>query len=124
MKKAYPVFIKKDSEFFIVFVPDMNIYTQGRDLEEAIEMARDVIGMQGIALKDMGEKIPKPSTYKVAIKKAKEIADENIDYSTGILTLVDIDFKYYFRNHFKKNKKRKIDRIVNLINSDWIVKLR
>ena len=43
MKAAYPVVLKKGSSHIIVFVPDFNINTQGKDMAEALEMAEDAI---------------------------------------------------------------------------------
>ena len=37
MKAAYPIVLKKGKEFIIVYIPDFDINTQGRDLAEAIE---------------------------------------------------------------------------------------
>ena len=39
---------------FLVYVPDMEIYTEGKDFADAIEMARDAIVLKGIDLEDDG----------------------------------------------------------------------
>ena len=31
MKKVYPIIIKQSGKVFLVFVPDMEIYTEGKD---------------------------------------------------------------------------------------------
>ena len=59
MKGAYPVIIDKSS--FVVYVPDFDISTQGTDIENCIEMAREAIGLSGISLQDIGKNIPAPS---------------------------------------------------------------
>ncbi|MFR5703497.1 MAG: hypothetical protein ACLUD0_17630 [Eubacterium ramulus] len=41
--------------------------------------------------------MPEPSNATEAINKAKEEADEDFDYSDGVLTLVDVDFEEYRR---------------------------
>lgn len=41
-------------------VPDMDIYTEGRSLANAIEMARDAIGLKGIDLEDDKKELPIP----------------------------------------------------------------
>lgn len=41
MKQAYPVFIAEYKEDFLVYVPDMDIFTEGKNVADAIEMARD-----------------------------------------------------------------------------------
>lgn len=100
MKQSYPIFIydtKDGSEHsFLVYIPDMDILTEGDDFTDAIEMARDAIGVAGISMEDNNEKIPIPSTETEAIEMAKKNSDI-IDFSHGILTHVDVDFFYYRR---------------------------
>ena len=45
MKSAYPIVMTQGKEFIVVFIPDFNINTQGKDVPDAIEMARDAIGL-------------------------------------------------------------------------------
>ena len=52
MKQAYPVIITKDKDFFVASIPDFETGTQGESLAEAIEMARDAIGMCGCYMQD------------------------------------------------------------------------
>lgn len=61
MKNAYPVIMTQGKEFIVVFIPDFNINTQGKDVPDAIEMARDAIGLMGIDMQDNGESLPKSS---------------------------------------------------------------
>lgn len=61
MKLAYPIVLTPDNSGYVVFVPDMNINTEGRDVADAIEMASDAIGLCGISMQDMGCEIPAPS---------------------------------------------------------------
>lgn len=100
MKQSYPTFIydtKDGSEHsFLVYVPDMDIFTEGDDFTDAIEMARDAIGVAGISMEDNNEKLPIPSTESDVIETAKENSDI-VDFSKGILTYVDVDFSYYRR---------------------------
>jgi len=94
MKQVYPTLITPNGNDFLVYVPDMGIYTEGKDFADAIEMARDAIGLKGIDFEDEGKDFPIPSTQQDAIIKAKEDT-EVFDYSTGILTFVDVDFTEY-----------------------------
>ena len=48
MKMVYPVIFTKLPDGYMAYVPDMDINTQGDDFAEAIEMARDAIGIMGI----------------------------------------------------------------------------
>lgn len=107
MKQAYPVFIAKKCEDYLIYIPDMELYTEGKSMVDAIEMARDAIGLQGINLEDDGKELPFPSTQEEAIQKAKE-ETEIFDYSTGLLTWVDIDFTAYRRKAEKKMVRRNV----------------
>ena len=62
MKAAYPIVMTKGKEHIIVYVPDFNINTEGADYADAMEMARDAIGLVGIDMEDDNEKLPKPSS--------------------------------------------------------------
>ena len=81
MKGAYPIIINKDT--LVVYCPDFDISTQGKDIEDCIEMAREAIGLSGISLEDIGKTIPKPSY------NAPKQTDNTI------VTFVDVDFGYY-----------------------------
>ena len=61
MKLAYPSVLTPDDSGYVVFVPDMNINTEGHDIAEAIEMASDAISLCGISMQDIGRDIPAPS---------------------------------------------------------------
>ena len=54
MKAVYPVVFTKLSDGYMAYIPDFDSNTQGDSLAEAIEMARDVIGMMGIDKEDDG----------------------------------------------------------------------
>ena len=83
MIKVYPVILTPVSYGYVVTIPDLDINTQGKDLAEAIYMARDVIGIWGISEQDDGRVIPEPS-----ISEPKHEANE-------LITWVDIDFEKY-----------------------------
>lgn len=107
MKKAYPTFIAKDGDIFLVYVPDMEIYTEGKDFADAMEMARDAIGIAGISMEDNSEDLPEPSTQDVAINKAKKDT-EIFDFSKGIQTYVDVDFSAYRKKVDTKTVRRNV----------------
>ena len=72
MKQVYPVIFtqlndKKDT--VLINVPDMDILTEGFGLSDAIEMARDAIGANGITLQDLGREIPVPSDIQILTSK-------------------------------------------------------
>lgn len=105
MKQAYPVILEEDKGTYVVFVPDMNINTQGHGIAEAMMMAEDAIGLCGITMQDMGQVIPKPSKELPKVK-GKEIAQ-----------FVLVDFDAYRR----KNDMRTIRKNVSLPNymNEW-----
>ena len=113
MKQPYPSFIAVSGNDYLVYVPDLDIYTEGHSLTDAIEMARDAIGLKGIDLQDDGKDIPDPSSYEDATAKAKEDT-EDFDYTQGMLTMVDVDFAEYR----KKMDNRMVRRNVTLPN--WL----
>ncbi len=84
MKSVYPVVLTEDKNTVIVFVPDFNIYTEGKDFADAIEMARDAISLVGICIEDEGLNLPTPSDIASIKKQEGEI-----------VTLVDVDFDDY-----------------------------
>ena len=90
MKNAYPVIMTQGKEFIVVFIPDFNINTQGKDVPDAIEMARDAIGLMGIDMQDNGESLPKSSGITSVQAEAP---------SGPIVSLVDVDFAEYRRKN-------------------------
>lgn len=88
MKKTYPIVMTQGKDFIVVFIPDFNINTQGKDVPEAIEMAKDAIGLMGIDMQDDGESLP----------EASSIASIQSNTPSGaIVSLVDVDFSQYRR---------------------------
>lgn len=96
MKTAYPVIMTPGKKFIVVYVPDFNINTQGTDYADAIEMARDAIGIVGIDMEDENEALPTPS-------RISKIKPEN---EKAIVTLVDIDFSEYRRKNDMRTVKK------------------
>ena len=85
MKAVYPIILTPAERGFVVTVPDLQINTEGDDLNDAIEMARDEIGLWGITEQDAGRAIPALRT----VAPAHEASE--------IVSLVDIDFDAYRR---------------------------
>ena len=61
MKLAYPIVLTPAETGYSVYVPDLDINTEGDSLADAIAMASDAIGLWGITKQDMGGEIPAPS---------------------------------------------------------------
>lgn len=91
MKNAYPVVLTPDQNGYLVTIPDFNVNTQGDSLVNAMEMARDAIGLLGIDLEDEGEELPFPSDLASVYAKPG-----------SVVTLVDVDFTEYRREHDRR----------------------
>lgn len=96
MKNAYPIILTQGKKYIVVYIPDFNINTQGKDIPEAIEMARDAIGIMGIDMQDDGEALPVPSSIENVILQATD----------GIVSLVDVDFNEYRRKNDLRSVKK------------------
>ncbi len=96
MKNAYPVILRKGEKYIVVDIPDFGIGTQGIDHAEAIEMARDAIGLVGIDMEDDGEELPAPGSVTELIRTKPD----------GIVTLVDVDFSEYRRKNDMRTVKK------------------
>lgn len=111
MKQVYPTFIVNTNDGsehpFLVCVPDMEIFTEGDTFADAIEMARDAIGVSGISMEDDGLVLPEPSEQVAAIEKVSRHT-EDIDFTKGILTFVDVDFTEYRKKIDTKTVRRNV----------------
>lgn len=107
MKLTYPILIAQSEDGYLVYIPDMDIYTEGGSMADAMEMARDAIGLKGIDMEDEGIQIPQPSDYETALCIAGKDTEE-FDYTSGVLTLVDIDFTEYRRKKDNRAVRRNV----------------
>ena len=81
MKRAYPVIFTPAAEGgFTSYMPDFNINSQGDNLAEAIEMARDAMGLMGIDMEDDGKVLPEASDH-VASKPNDLVSFVDIDFT-------------------------------------------
>lgn len=96
MVKAYPVILTPAKCGYVVSVPDLNINTQGKDIAEAVYMARDAIGLWGICEQDANRPVPEPSATE-----PPHNADEMVSW-------VDIDLAEYRRKHDTRTVRRNI----------------
>lgn len=80
---AYPVVLTPDECGYLVYVPAFNIDTSGKNMADAMEMARDAIGIVGIEYQDQGRTLPDVDSGKFVTEK------------NDIVTYVDIDFDTY-----------------------------
>ncbi|MDK2937502.1 MAG: hypothetical protein PWP16_1572 [Eubacteriaceae bacterium] len=104
MKAIYPVIFTQADDIVLVEVPDLGILTEGTDMADAIDMARDAIGLKGITLQDDSEEVPTPSQFNAIDPAAGTFADDG----KGIVSLVDIDFADYRRQMDNKTVRRNV----------------
>ena len=100
MKEAYPIVLTQERDCVLVYVPDFDINTEGKDFADAIFMARDAICMTGLCYEDSGRKLP-------AASSVRQVAAEHPE---GTVSLVDADFTEYR----KANDRRAVRRNVSL----------
>ena len=97
MKAVYPAIFTKVDDGYAVHVPDFPLDTQGDTLPEAMEMARDAIGIMGIDLEDDKKPIPKSS-------QPGEISCADNEF----VGLIDIDFCAYRRANERRTVRRNV----------------
>ena len=93
-KMAYPIVLKRTDEGYYVSIPDFDTGTQGETIADAMEMARDAIGLIGIDMEDEGKELPEPNTISPEIVPG------------DIVTLVDVDFLEYRKKVDNKAVKK------------------
>lgn len=83
MKAVYPIILTPAENGYVVSIPSLCLNTEGDTIPDAIAMARDAIGLWGLAEEDAGRQIPAGSA-SIPACEPNEVA-----------TLVDIDFAAY-----------------------------
>ena len=92
--KAFPIVLSKEADGYFVSIPDFGIETQGKDIADAIYMAREAIGLMGIDMQDDGKELPDPSENVV------------VDNPRDIITFVDVVFDEYRKKVDNKAVKK------------------
>ena len=93
MKNVYPAFFTITDTIILVEVPDLEILTEGKDMKNAIEMARDAIELKCVSLEDDKKEIPLPSEISSLDVNNGTFAEDG----TTVISLVDIDSEEYRR---------------------------
>lgn len=91
---VYPVILSKNGDGYFVTVPDFTINTEGKNIADAIAMARDAIGLNVLQLEDDNKEVPELYSQHF------QVQDDDI------LTLVDIDMTDY-RNKYENRTVKK-----------------
>ena len=79
-KVVYPVIFEKDKDGYLVTVPDLDTQTQGADMIDAINMARDLISLWVMNEEDSGKPVTPPGTVKFNLPEGAIVSyvDANI----------------------------------------------
>lgn len=104
MKNVYPVFFTQTDGAVLVEVPDLEILTEGKDMNDAIVMARDAIELQCVSREDAKEEIPSPSDLNCLNVTQGTFAQEG----KTVISLVDIDSSEYRRKIDTKTVRRNV----------------
>ena len=98
MKVTYPIVIHDDGEIMedgtkllLVTVPDLDLMTQGTDVDDALEMAYDIIGLVCAYWEDDGHEGPLPEPSPIHTVKTESKDD--------IVSLVHVDLDKYRRDN-------------------------
>lgn len=104
MRNVYPVFFTKADDIVLVEVPDLEILTEGKDMNDAIDMARDAIELKCVSMEDAGEDIPAPSDLSQLNAANGTFAEDG----ETVISLVDIDSSEYRRKIDTKTVRRNV----------------
>ena len=104
MKNVYPVFFTKTDTVVLVEVPDLEILTEGTDMSDAMEMARDAIELKCVSMEDDGTEIPLPSEINDLDLNNGIFAEEG----ATVISFVDIDSGEYRRKIDTKTVRKNV----------------
>ena len=104
MKNVYPVFFTTTDTMILVEVPDLEILTEGTDMANAIEMARDAIELKCVSMEDDETDIPLPSDIRSLDVHHGTFTEEG----NTIISFVDIDSGEYRRKIDTKTVRRNV----------------
>ena len=104
MRNVYPVFFTKTNNNVLVEVPDLDILTEGKDMNDAINMARDAIELRCVSMEDDKEEIPAPSNIRDLNVNNGTFVDEG----ETIISFVDIDSTEYRKKIDTRTVRRNV----------------
>ncbi len=94
MSSYFAIITKSKDGYFVAEFPDFpEAFTQGKDLEECVFMAQDILNVSLEAYTLERRSIPKPSSIAEIKKRAKELLKEDAEYT-------DLSFEPLFQ-YFK-----------------------
>ena len=104
MRCVYPVFFTISTDCILVEVPDLDILTQGDDMNNAIDMARDAIELKCISMENANETIPTPSD----ISSLNTVNGTFSAEGETVVSFVDIDTAEYRKKIDMKTVRRNV----------------
>ena len=104
MRNVYPAFFAKTNDKVLVEVPDLDILTEGNDMNDAIDMARDAIELKCVSLEDDKEEIPNPSNIEDLNINNGTFADEG----ETVVSFVDVDSTEYRKKIDTRTVRRNV----------------
>lgn len=94
-KYLYPAIFQKENTFYSVRFPDLECcYTQGDNLQDAFEMAEDVLCLTLYQLEEKGEVIPEPS-------ELDQIQTKNGEF-VSLVSCDTLEYRQFFDNRAVK----------------------
>ncbi len=104
MKVVYPVIFTPSENVILIEVPDLEILTEGENIVNAIDMARDAIGLKIISLEYDKTEIPNPTNlFDINIENST-FAEEGKSY----VSMVDVDITEYRKKVDNKSVRRNV----------------
>jgi len=104
MKAVYPVIFTPSENVILIEVPDLEILTEGESIVNAIDMARDAIGLKIISLEYDKTEIPNPTNlFDINIENST-FAEEGKSY----VSMVDVDITEYRKKVDNKSVRRNV----------------
>ena len=104
MKNVYPVFFTKTNDDILIEVPDFHILTEGKDMNDAMEMARDAIELKCVSMEDNKEIIPNPTNINELDPSSGTFSEDG----ETIVSFVDIDSSMYRKKIDTKTVRRNV----------------
>lgn len=76
---VYPVIFEKEDDGYFVTIPDLDLFTQGESLPDAIAMARDAISLWVMNLQDEKKDVPAAGNVKFTIPEGATVSYVDAD---------------------------------------------
>lgn len=109
-KLFYPAVFHEGERGFWVSFPDIpECFTEGDDMAQAYEMAKDALGLALVSRKEAGEEIPDPSLPK------------QIDTEDGTVVIIEFDMLEYQKKHNSRAVKKTLS-IPEWLNEEAIAR--